>query len=122
MRGCIVAFTCTLVFSINGLMADGKVSTTVLKKRKKLRNIRNAERKRIINSMRRNRMRTYVAKVEKAISDAKPKEEIVRFFSEMQKEVMRAASKHIIHKNTASRKIARMCHKVKVAIGDVVKK
>ena len=107
---------------ISNFMAEGKVSTAVLKKRKKLRNIRNAERKRLVNSMRRSRMRTYITKVEKAISDAKPKEEILKSFSEMQKEIMRAASKHIIHKNTASRKISRMCHKVKIAIGDVLQK
>ncbi len=103
-------------------MAEGKVSTAVLKKRKKLRNVRNAERKGIVNSMRRSRMRTFISKVDKAISEAKPKEEILKAFSEMQKEVMRAASKHIIHKNTASRKISRMCHRVKIAIGEVLKK
>ena len=103
-------------------MAEGKVSTAVLKKRKKLRNVRNAERKRIVNSMRRSRMRTFISKVDKAISETKSKDEILKAFSEMQKEVMRAASKHIIHKNTASRKISRMCHRVKIAIGEVLKK
>ena len=103
-------------------MAEGKVSTAVLKKRKKLRNVRNAERKRIVNSMRRSRMRTFISKVDKAISETKSKDEILKAFSEMQKEVMRAASKHIIHKNTASRKISRMCHRVKIAIGEVLNK
>lgn len=103
-------------------MADGKVSTSILKKRRRLNNVRNAERKRVINAMRRSRMRTFITNVEKAISESKPKEEILKSFSAMQKEVMRAASKRIIHKNTASRKISRMCHRVKVAIGDVLKK
>ncbi len=104
------------------IMADGKVSTTVLKKRRKMKNIRNAERKRVVNAMRRSRMRTYVSKVMKAISESKPKEEILKSFSEMQKELMRGVSKRIIHKNTASRKISRMCHKVKVAIGETFQK
>ena len=103
-------------------MAEGKVSTTVLKKRKKLRNIRNSERKRMINSMRRSRIRTFIAKVEKAIADVKPKDEILNLFSSMQKELMKGVSKHILHKNTASRKISRMSYKVKNAIGAVIQK
>jgi ribosomal protein S20 len=36
----------------------------------------------------------------------------------VQKEIMRGVSKHVIHKNTASRKISRMCKRVKFAIGE----
>ena len=87
-----------------------------------MKNIRNSERKRVVNAMRRSRMRTFVSKVMKAIADSKPKDEIIKSFSEMQKELMRGVAKRIIHKNTASRKISRVCHKVKVAIGEVVQK
>ena len=100
-------------------MAENKISTVIRKKRKKLKDIRNAERKRIVNMMRRSRMKTFVAKLEKAIADKLSKEVILKAFSEMQKELSRGAAKRVIHKNTASRKISRMFHKVKVAIGDI---
>ena len=103
-------------------MAEGKVSNAVLKKRKKLRNVRNAEKKRMVNAMRRSRMKTYTSKLEQAIADKKPKEDILKSFAELQKELMRGASKHIIHKNTSYRKIARMCTKVKKAIGEMLNK
>ena len=102
-------------------MAENKISTAIRKKRKKLKDIHNAERKRIVNMMRRSRMKTFVSKLEKAIADKLPKEDILKAFSEMQKELSRGAAKRVIHKNAASRKISRMFHKVKVAIGDIQK-
>lgn len=97
-------------------MADVKLSPVMKKKRKKLSNIRNAEKKRMINTARKSRMKTFVAKFEQAILDKLPKEEISKAFSAMQSELMRGVSKKVIKKGTASRKISRMSSKLKVAL------
>ena len=99
-------------------MAGEKVSTVTKKKRKKLSNIRNAEKKHLVNMSRKSRMKTFVSKLEKAISDKLPKDDILKAFSTVQKELMKGVSKRVIHKNTAARKISRMFHKVKVAISE----
>ncbi|MBR1944118.1 MAG: 30S ribosomal protein S20 [Alphaproteobacteria bacterium] len=97
-------------------MADTKLSPVMKKKRKKLSNIRNAEKKRLINISRKSRIKTFIAKFEKAILDKLSKEEISKAFSAMQSELMRGVSKKVIKKGTASRKISRMSTKLKVAL------
>ncbi len=74
--------------------------------------VRKIERKTAINRSRRTEMRTYVRKVEEAITsgDAKAAEAA---FNEAQPKVMRAAQKGILHKNTASRKVSRLAVRVK---------
>lgn len=95
-----------------------KISNTIRKKRKKLSNIRNAEKKHLVNAMRKSRIKTYISKLEHAIAKKLKKEEIIRAFSEMQSEIMKGVSKKTIQKKTASRKISRMFNKVKAAITD----
>lgn len=97
-------------------MADAKLSPLMRKKRKKMSNVRNAEKKRLINISRKSRMKTFIAKFEKAILDKLSKEEIVKAFSAMQSELMKGASKKVIKKGTASRKISRMSHKLQAAL------
>ncbi len=97
-------------------MAEVKLSPVMKKKRKKLSNIRNAEKKHAINVARKSRMKTFVAKFEKAILDKLSKEEISKAFSAMQSELMKGVSKKVIKKGTASRKISRMCSRLKVAL------
>ncbi|GGE29509.1 30S ribosomal protein S20 [Agaricicola taiwanensis] len=65
-----------------------------------------------INKSRKTRMRTELRKVEEAITagDIKVAQEALR---KAQPEVMRAAQKGIIHKNTASRKVSRLAARVK---------
>jgi small subunit ribosomal protein S20 len=65
-----------------------------------------------INRTRRSRMRTYLRKVEEAIAagDGAAAAEALR---EAQPEIMRAAQKGVIHKNTASRKVSRLAQRVK---------
>jgi small subunit ribosomal protein S20 len=64
-----------------------------------------------INKDRRSRMRTYVRKVEEAIAtgDVAAAQAAFRV---AEPEMMRAASKGIVHKNTASRKVSRLASRV----------
>ena len=73
---------------------------------------RQAERRTLINKARRSRVRTYVRKVEEAIASG-DKEAANEALRAAQPEIMRSASKGIIHKNTASRKISRLSARVK---------
>ncbi|MEX0839977.1 MAG: 30S ribosomal protein S20 [Parvibaculum sp.] len=65
-----------------------------------------------VNKDRRSRMRTFVRKVEEALAsgDRKAAEVALRA---AQPEIMRAAQKGVIHKNTASRKVSRFAQRVK---------
>ncbi|MCP1198775.1 30S ribosomal protein S20 [Notoacmeibacter sp. MSK16QG-6] len=65
-----------------------------------------------VNKSRRTRMRTYVRKVEEAIAagDKDAAQEALRL---AQPQIMRAANRGIIHKNTASRKVSRLSHRIK---------
>lgn len=66
-----------------------------------------------INKARRSRMRTFVRKVEEAITsgDKTAAETALR---NAQPELMRNAQKGILHKNTASRKISRLSARIRV--------
>ncbi len=74
--------------------------------------IRVIERRAAVNKSRRSRVRTYVRKVDEAIAsgDKKTSENAL---SVAQKEMMRAAQKGVLHKNTASRRISQLAHRVK---------
>lgn len=82
------------------------------------KSIRKSTRQHAVNVSRMNRIRTFVKKLEQAITDKLSKENIVKAFSEMQKEIMKGVNKKVIHKNAASRKISRMSQKVKKATGE----
>ena len=73
---------------------------------------RQAERRTLVNKNRRSRMRTYVRKVEEAIASGDKAAAAVAL-REAQPEIMRSASKGILHKNTASRKISRLSARIK---------
>jgi len=77
---------------------------------------RQAERRTLINKSRRSRMRNYVRKVEEAIA-AGDKDAANLALREAQPEIMRSASKGIIHKNTASRRISRLSVRIR-ALGE----
>ena len=65
-----------------------------------------------VNKNRRSRMRTYVRKVEEAI-EAGDKNAAAEALKAAQPEIMRAAGKGVIHKNTSSRKVSRLSARVK---------
>ena len=65
-----------------------------------------------INKSRRSRMRTFVRKVEEAI-EAGNQTEAAAALRAAEPEMMRAAQKGIVHKNTASRKVSRLATRIK---------
>jgi small subunit ribosomal protein S20 len=66
-----------------------------------------------VNAARKSRIRTFIRKVEEAIrgGDAEAARAALR---DAQPEIMRGASRGVLHANTASRKVARLAHRVKV--------
>ena len=74
--------------------------------------MRRTARRTDINGARRSRIRTYVKKVESAIAgnDKKAAEQALK---EAQPELMRGATKGILHRNTASRKVSRLAARIK---------
>lgn len=73
---------------------------------------RKIERRAAINKNRRSRVRTFVRKVEEALASG-DKAAANEAFAAAQPELMRAAARGVIHKNTASRKVARLAQRVK---------
>jgi small subunit ribosomal protein S20 len=64
------------------------------------------------NSARKSRMRTFVKKVEAAITGG-DREAANAALREAQPEMQRAAGKGVIHKNTVARKLSRMTARIK---------
>jgi len=73
---------------------------------------RKIARRAAVNKNRRSRVRTYIRKVEEALA-AGDKAAAEAAFTEVQPELMRAATKGVIHKNTASRKVSRLAQRLK---------
>lgn len=73
---------------------------------------RQTERRTEVNKARRSRIRTFLRKVEEAITggDQKVAAEALK---SAQPELMRGVTKGVIHKNTASRKVSRLSSRVK---------
>jgi len=65
-----------------------------------------------VNMARRSRMRTFVRKVEEAI-EAGDKKVAAEALKAAQPEIMRAAQKGVLHKNTSSRKVSRLSARIK---------
>jgi small subunit ribosomal protein S20 len=65
-----------------------------------------------VNKNRRSRVRTYVRKVEEALA-AGDKAAAEAALKAAQPELMRAATKGVLHRNTASRKVSRLAQRVK---------
>ena len=64
-----------------------------------------------INKVPRTRMRSFVRRVEEAIASG-DKEAASAALRQAQPHIMKAASKGIVHRNTASRKVSRLAHRV----------
>ena len=69
-----------------------------------------------VNKARVSRMRTFVRKLEEAIASGH-KSQADEAFKAAQPEIMRAAQKGVIHKNTASRKVSRLSKRVGALAG-----
>jgi small subunit ribosomal protein S20 len=73
---------------------------------------RKIARRTAVNKARRSRVRNFIRKVEEAIAsgDAAVAAEALKT---AQPEIQRAASKGVVHRNTASRKVSRLAQRVK---------
>jgi small subunit ribosomal protein S20 len=69
-----------------------------------------------INTARISRVRTFVRKVDEAVA-AGDKTAAAAAFKAAEPELMRAASKGVLHRLTASRKVARLAKRVKTIAG-----
>ncbi|CAI9415125.1 30S ribosomal protein S20 [Pleomorphomonas sp. T1.2MG-36] len=65
-----------------------------------------------VNKARRSRMRSFVRKFEEAVASG-DKAAATEAFKVVEPEIMRAATKGIVHKNTASRKVSRLAARLK---------
>ena len=72
---------------------------------------RKITRRTAVNKNVRSRMRGFVRKVEEAIASG-DKEAARAALKEAQPHIMKAASKGIVHRNTASRRVSRLAHRV----------
>jgi small subunit ribosomal protein S20 len=77
---------------------------------------RKIARRAAINKNRRSRVRSYVRQVEEALA-AGDKAAAQAAFLTAQPELMRAAGKGVLHRNTASRKVSRLAQRVKALQG-----
>ncbi len=80
-----------------------------------LKRVRQAKKLTLRNQSTKTRIKTYIAKLDKAIL-SKNKEDVQRVLKEAIKVISSAASKGIIHKNTASRKISRITQKANTVL------
>ena len=73
---------------------------------------RKIARRAAVNKNRRSRVRSFVRKVEEALASG-DKAAAQTAFAAAQPELMRAATKGVLHSNTASRKVSRLAQRVK---------
>jgi len=72
---------------------------------------RKITRRTAVNKVPRTRMRGFIRKVEEAIASG-DSEAANQALKDAQPQIMKAAQKGIVHKNTASRKVSRLAHRV----------
>ncbi len=73
---------------------------------------RKIARRTAVNKSRRSRVRSFLRNVEEAIASG-DQAAAAAALKAAQPELQRAASKGVVHRNTASRKISRLAHRVK---------
>ena len=78
--------------------------------------VRQIERRTAVNKSRRSQMRTFIRKVEEALTSG-DKKAAADALSVAAPLMMRAAQKGIVHKNTASRRVSRLSKRVKSLAG-----
>jgi len=72
---------------------------------------RKIARRAIVNKSRRSRVRNYVRRVEEAIA-AGDRNRALAVMKEAEPQIMRAAQKGVLHKNSASRKVSRLVARI----------
>lgn len=73
---------------------------------------RKMERQTAVNKARRSRMRTFLRQVEEAIASG-DKAAATEALRAAEPEIHRAATKGVVHRNLASRKVSRLAHRIK---------
>lgn len=73
--------------------------------------LRQTKKRTAVNRSRISRVRTFVRKVETAISIG-DKEAAVKALSEAEPELIRGAQKGVMHRNAAQRKVSRLAHRI----------
>lgn len=73
---------------------------------------RKIARRTVVNGARRSRVRTFLRKVEEALASGSG-DDARAALKAAEPEIMRAAQKGVLHKNTASRKVSRLAARVK---------
>lgn len=73
---------------------------------------RRDEKRRVLNHQRVSRIRTFLKKVEKAISSG-VKVDAATAFKEAMPEAMKGITKGLLHKNTVARKLSRLSNRIK---------
>ncbi len=74
--------------------------------------VRRNERRAVINTTRRSRIRTFIKKVETAISEGNA-DNAKEALKAAQPEIHKGVSKGLMHKNTAARKLSRLSARIK---------
>ncbi len=74
--------------------------------------VRRDQRRTEVNRARRGRIRTFVKRVETAITSS-DKEAAQTAFAAAEPEIMRGVTKGVLHRNTASRKVSRLAARIK---------
>ena len=72
---------------------------------------RKIARRTIVNKSRRTQMRGAVRTVEEAIAKG-DRDAALAAFKNAEPELMKAAQRHLVHKNNASRKVSRLAHQI----------
>jgi small subunit ribosomal protein S20 len=81
--------------------------------------LRNNQRRKLINKMRKSLVKTQIKKVLKAIQ-SQNKLEAIKAFREAQPHIQRASCKKILHKNNVARKLSYLSKKIKALPGEFV--
>ena len=72
---------------------------------------RKIARRTVVNKSRRSRVRNYVRRVEEAIASG-DRNQALAVMKEAEPQIMRAAQKGVLHKNSASRKVSRLVARI----------
>jgi small subunit ribosomal protein S20 len=72
---------------------------------------RQAERRTVVNKVRRSRVRSVVRKVEEAIATG-DRSQATAAMADAEPALIRAAQKNIVHRNAAQRKVSRLAHRI----------
>jgi small subunit ribosomal protein S20 len=80
------------------------------------KNVRKNQARRTRNSARRSAIRTAIKKLSGVVQQGADKAHVTELLKEVESKLARAKSKGVMHRNTASRKLSRIAHKIATTI------